>query len=70
MALEIQVLAQWIWFLGFPPHDNSVSNANTEINNEKPAQIRFHSKRQHTITKMNNNINMDSTIGGYVNAHS
>ena len=28
--------------------------------------VRFHSKRQHTITKMNENINMDSTIAGSV----
>ena len=27
-----------------------------------PIQTRFHSKRPHTITKMNDNINMDSTI--------
>ena len=34
---------------------------------EKPAQILFHSKRPHTITKMNVNINMDSTIAGLMN---
>jgi hypothetical protein len=34
---------------------------------KKPALIRFHSKRQHTITKMNENINMDSTIAGSLN---
>jgi hypothetical protein len=28
---------------------------------KKPAQIHFHSRRQHTITKMNDNINMDPT---------
>ena len=41
---------------------------NTDIN--KPAQIHFHSKRTHTITKMNDKINMDSTIAGSVNVHS
>jgi hypothetical protein len=29
---------------------------------KKNAKIRFHSKRPHTITKMNDNINMDITI--------
>jgi hypothetical protein len=33
----------------------------------KPAQIRFHSKRPHTITKLNDNINMDNTIAGSIN---
>jgi hypothetical protein len=33
-------------------------------NNEKPAKIGFYSKRPHTITKMNDNINMDSTTAG------
>jgi len=37
---------------------------------KKPAQIRFHSKRPHTITKMNDIIDMGSTIAGLVNAHS
>jgi hypothetical protein len=32
--------------------------------------IRFLLKRQHTITKMNDNINMDSTIATSVIAHS
>jgi len=27
---------------------------------KKPAQIRFHSKRQHAITEMNDSINMNS----------
>jgi hypothetical protein len=34
---------------------------------KKPAQIHFHSKRPHTITKMKDNINMDSTISGSMN---
>ena len=35
---------------------------------KKPAQIHFHSKRPYTITRMNNNINIDSTIAGSINA--
>ena len=42
------------------PFDNCISNDNTYIN--KPAQIRFHTNILHTITKMNNNINMDTTV--------
>jgi hypothetical protein len=29
------------------------------VNDEKHAHIRFHSQRSHTITKMNDNMNMD-----------
>jgi flagellar biosynthesis GTPase FlhF len=36
----------------------------------KPAQIRFRSKKNHTIIKMNDNINMDNTIAGSMNACS
>jgi hypothetical protein len=46
------------------PIDNLIFNDN------KPAQIRVHSKRSYTITKMNDNINMDSTIAGSMSAHS
>jgi hypothetical protein len=35
----------------------------------KPAQIHFHSNRPHIITKINDNINMDSTKAGSVNGH-
>ena len=28
---------------------------------KKPTHVHFHSKRPHTITKMNDNIDMDST---------
>ena len=31
------------------------------------AKIRIHSKKSHTITNMNDNINMDSTIAGSIN---
>jgi hypothetical protein len=37
---------------------------------KKPAQPRLHSKRSHTITKKNDNINMGSTIAGSINARS
>ena len=37
---------------------------------KKPAQMHFHSKRSHTITKMDNNINMDSSKAGSMNACS
>jgi hypothetical protein len=51
-------------FLPFP-FDNWISNGNAYIYNKwliKPAQICFYSKRPHTITKMNDNINVDTTI--------
>jgi hypothetical protein len=38
-----------------------------QTNDKKPAQIRFHSKRPHINTKMNDNINIDSTIAGSMN---
>ena len=37
-------------------------------NNKNPAQFHFHSKTLQSIIKMNNNINMDSTIAGSMNA--
>jgi hypothetical protein len=51
------------------PIDNWISNGNTYINNKekKPAQICFQSKRPHTITKMNDNLTMDSTIARSMN---
>ena len=39
-----------------------------KIKDKKPAQIRFHSKRPRVITKKNDNINMNSTIAGSMNA--
>lgn len=45
------------------PHDNRIKMAiliNTQY--KKPAQIWFHLKWSHTITKKNNKINMDSAI--------
>jgi hypothetical protein len=36
----------------------------------KSAQIRLHPQRPHTITKMNDNINMDNTIDESTNARS
>jgi len=77
MALEICVLA---WerhknvvelnrLIGYKP-PLLITGSPTAIhipNVKKPAQIRFHSKRPHTITKMNDNINIDSTIAGSMN---
>jgi hypothetical protein len=69
MALKIQVIARdmdntevelyrWIRPL---PSDNLTSKDNTDIKLTKnPSEIRFNSKRPHTLTKMNVNINMDS----------
>jgi hypothetical protein len=49
------------------PLDNWISNRNTyKQMMKKTAQICFHSKRQHIITNMNDNKNMDSTISGPV----
>jgi hypothetical protein len=50
------------------PFDNWISNDNIYIN--KPTQTGVHTKRPHAITKMNDNINMDSTIPGSMNARS
>ena len=56
------------------PHslENRISASNTDINKQaiKNMQIRFHSKKPHTITKLNDNINMDSAITGSVNVYS
>jgi hypothetical protein len=41
-----------------------------QTNDKKPAQILFHSKRPHINTKMNDNINMASTIAGSINVCS
>ena len=79
LTFEIQVLlldshihvARISRILGFRHHplDNWISNDNTYINKQyKTAQILFHSKSPHTITKMN--INMNSTIAELMNARS
>jgi hypothetical protein len=48
--------------------DNMISNDNTYINKRyKNRHISLHSKRPYTSTKMNDNINMDSTIAGWTN---
>jgi hypothetical protein len=56
------------------PHDNWISNENTgrykQTIKKKTAQIGFHSKRPHTIIKINENINTDSTTAGSVESHS
>jgi hypothetical protein len=76
MTLEIQILA---WnkhnnvtglsrLMEYQPYslDNWISNGKTYINKrfKKPAQIRFNSKRLHTIATVNDNIHMDSTMVG------
>ena len=57
MVLEIQVLA-WdsqVW----RGYINSLMWSPTDINKQyKPAQIRYHSKRPHTIIKINGSMNM------------
>ena len=54
------------------PVDNWFSNENTDIKkpNEKPPQIRFHSKRPHAIKTLNDNINIDSTHAVSMNVRS
>ena len=37
---------------------------------KKPLQIYSHSKRTHTMTKLNDKINMDNTTAGSMNAYS
>ena len=46
----------------------SISNDNTIY--KKPLQIYSHSKRTHTMTKLNDKINMDNTTAGSMNAYS
>jgi hypothetical protein len=51
--------------------DTWISNDNAEkTNNEKHAQIRLHYLWPHTITIMNENIQMDNAIAESVNDHS
>jgi hypothetical protein len=83
LTLEIQVL-DWdnhknvevlnlLMWSQHSPHDKLISNGNTHINKrrkKKHVQIRFHSKRPHNITTMNDNNNMDSTITWSMNARS
>jgi len=54
------------------PLDKGISNGNRYITKtiNKPAHIRFHSKRPHSITKMIDNINLYITIAGSMNARS
>jgi len=53
-----------IFITGFPTAIHILTN------DEKPARIRFHSQRSHTITKMNDNMSMDNTIARSMNARS
>ena len=53
--------------------DNWISNRNKYVKKclkKKSVQISLHSKRPHTITEMNDNTNLDSTISGSMNTHS
>jgi len=47
----------------------TVIQIHVSTNDKKAVQIHFHSKRPHTITRMNDNINMDSIIAGSMNDH-
>ena len=52
------------------PLDNWISNGNTDTNKWYKNLHRFASiKKNHTITKKNDNVNMDSTIARSVNVH-
>jgi hypothetical protein len=48
----------------------SPTTLHIETSHKIPAQIRFHSNRPHTITQMNDDIHMDSTIAGSVTVRS
>ena len=55
-------LESWFWI------GTGTQMWQSKTNDKIPAQIRFHSKRLQTITKMIDNIHMDSTIAGSMNA--
>ena len=64
-------LAHWTQTMGTTTYDvgnpdpglvQTYIHIKQKFNKKKPTQIRFHSKRPHTITQMNDN--MDSTISG------
>jgi hypothetical protein len=52
---------------GGPTNDFKSESCATTNDKKKPAQSLFHSKRVHTITKMNGNMNMENTIAGAMN---
>ena len=57
---------------------NQLTDWNSNSNTKKQSNlfpdvfvyICFHSMKPHTVTKMNDNINIDRTIAGSMNAHS
>jgi hypothetical protein len=57
-------MAELNWSMDPNPLDNWICSNNTDINKQqkKHAQIHFHSKRPHTTTKLNDNINIDIHI--------
>ena len=63
-----------VWTPACPPahhtqsHNMTPSRDGRITKNKNPAQIHFHLNRPHTITKVNDNINMNRTIEGSVNA--
>ena len=69
-VIQIQKYGRTDQLKGLEPFhfDNWISSDNTYIN--KHTQTRFHTKRPHTITKMNDNIYMDSTMPGSIHTRS
>ena len=75
MTLEIQVMTwdrhknvvglNWLMGSHLSPLDNWISNGNAYINKRFK---KTYKDSPHTITKRNDNINMDSTIAGSMNA--
>ena len=73
IGIQIQKYGRTDQLMGSEPFtfDYSISSDNTYKQTiQHPTQTLFHKKRPHNITKMNDNINMDSTIPGLMNARS
>ena len=68
IQIQIYCMARPVNGIVTIPFDNWISSDNTYIN--KHTQTRFHTNRPHTITKINDNINMDSTIPESMNTRS
>jgi hypothetical protein len=61
MAIYIPPVSTW-------DRHNNMAELNRLMESQPlPAQIRLHSKSPHINTKMNDNINIDSTIAGSMN---
>ena len=77
MTLEIQVLAWerhknvagFNWLMGSQPSplDNWIFNSNTHLQTIKYLKRFAFTQKDQTLTKINDNINIDSTIAGPVN---